>query len=349
MSAASVSDPTATYMEHLALSAQGGAPQVWPLMAGIAINAGCNSRCSYCWSWKEAMDNTPLADLRHAVDELAEVHIRQIHLAGGEPFLHPDLPELVGHIQAKGLFSAICTNGTFLSSERYRAVADAGLQSLTLSLDTMDPQTYQYLRGIPLAPIWKSFTRLLEMRDRYPTLGLGIGMVLSRANIDHVIPAVEFAHTMDFSIGIQPLHAIYYGGGEAEHLMCREADLPRLHALIARLIEMKRGGYPIANPVPYLEGCPDYLVYRRLPKQFRCTAGFSSIIINPQLDVRVCAYMEPVGNLRRDKMLDLWMSDDARRKRGDMLNLRCTKCWQRCETEVVSEECIDSLVRTSSP
>ena len=72
---------------------------------------------------------------------------------------------------------------------------------------------------------------------------------------------------------------------------------------------MKQDGYRIDNDWEYLEGFPDYLIYRRLPQGTKCTAGFTTISIDVDLNVKSCWPMKPVGNLRTQSLTDIWYSE----------------------------------------
>ena len=70
--------------------------------------------------------------------------VRKIRLTGGEPLVRKDIVELVAELSTiDGLEClAMTTNGTLLSP-RARALAEAGLQSVNVSLDTLEPDRYR--------------------------------------------------------------------------------------------------------------------------------------------------------------------------------------------------------------
>jgi GTP 3',8-cyclase len=123
----------------------------------ISVIDRCNFRCPYCMPEDQyAHDHVFLAKndrLRfEEIDRLARVFtglgVRKLRLTGGEPLLRRDLPELVRILaqipQVEDL--AMTTNGVLLP----RMAGDlraAGLQRLTISLDTLDPATFRHLSG----------------------------------------------------------------------------------------------------------------------------------------------------------------------------------------------------------
>ena len=72
---------------------------------------------------------------------------------------------------------------------------------------------------------------------------------------------------------------------------------------------MMQDGFIVNNDAAYLRGFPDFLVYKRLPEGTKCTAGYSSISIDHQLNVRSCWPKRPLGNLHESKLRDIWKSD----------------------------------------
>ncbi|RLF81515.1 hypothetical protein DRN32_00740 [Thermococci archaeon] len=333
------SDQAPSYLEQLSLSVQHDTLLVAPLTAGLDTNNWCNSKCEYCRMWKNPAVNTPLQDLKLAVDELCELGVYAISLTGGEPFLHDELPQLIGHMRTRGVISSTMTNGMLLKPAHLLPILEAGLNSLYVSLDTINPDTYRKIRGVPLPPVLKGLEYLSQRRQDFPGLkSLSVNCVVSRANIEEIDTLVKYCSDLNIWVGFQPLHATFGSGHESEKLAFSEGERPRIHILIERLIQMKQDGHLIDNDVTYLEGFPDFLSYRQLPDGFECTAGFTTVAIDYQLNVRSCWPMKPIGNLHTDKLTELWYSEVYNQRRAAMLKLQCPKCWLRCHTEHRSEQ-----------
>ena len=123
----------------------------------ISVIDRCNFRCPYCMPEDQyAQDHVFLAKddrLRfEEIDRLARAFVslgvRKLRLTGGEPLLRRDLPELVRILaqipQVEDL--ALTTNGVLLP-RLASALRAAGLQRLTISLDTLDAATFRHLSG----------------------------------------------------------------------------------------------------------------------------------------------------------------------------------------------------------
>ena len=332
------------YIPNLRLSIQENKPLVKPLAGAIAINLGCNSKCAYCTICDKPIENTPIKDLKYAVDELNRLGVFNMGIAGGEPLLHPDLPELIAHIGKYQLYSYLHTNGTLCRSPRISAVIDAGLNALVLSLDTIDPAIYFRQRGIPIDSVITGLDYVLGEREKYSNLKIMVNCVISKINLDYIVPLVEWCNARHISIGFQPIHPDFWSHKEVNSFTFRENDLLSIQQTIDQILEMKYKGYAINNNAAYLQGFPDYLVYRRLPKGMTCNSGFTVVQIDHQLNVKSCWYMRSLGNLREQQIDEIWYSEVYARRRADMLNLNCPKCWMRRHTEIRSEQWLEEFI-----
>jgi cyclic pyranopterin phosphate synthase len=113
--------------------------------------------------------------------------VRKVRLTGGEPTLRRDFEKLVEMLaDIEGLEDiAMTTNGSLLTLERAKALKAAGLTRATLSLDSLDEETFQSMNdvGFPAA-------KVLEAIDSAAAAGLTpvkIDMVVKRGVNDHDI------------------------------------------------------------------------------------------------------------------------------------------------------------------
>ena len=122
----------------------------------VSVIETCNFRCPYCMP-EETHPDTPLlgaahrmdfAQIERAVRAFVGLGVRKVRLTGGEPLLRKDLPKLVERLAAiDGIEDlALTTNGSLLARHA-QDLRDAGLQRITLSLDTLNPQKFRDLSG----------------------------------------------------------------------------------------------------------------------------------------------------------------------------------------------------------
>lgn len=122
----------------------------------VSLVETCNFRCPYCMPEgatpaNEVLDRASRLDfdeIETAVRGFARLGVSKLRLTGGEPLLRRDLPTLVARLaKVPGIEDiALTTNGSLLAGQA-RALREAGLHRLTVSLDALDPALFRTLSG----------------------------------------------------------------------------------------------------------------------------------------------------------------------------------------------------------
>lgn len=340
-----ISQQAKHYVDQLSMSVETNYPLVTPLTASLQTNKWCNSRCEYCGIWKNTNDNPLVEDLFLAVDELSELGVHMVSLTGGEPFLNRDLSQVVQRLSDRQIISSTMTNGLLLNPKHVEPILEGGLNSLCVSLDSIDPDTYKSIRGVSLEPVLKGLKYIANIRSQYPSLFVfSVNCVISKANINGVADLVDYCNNLDISVGFQPLHHSFESRYNPELIQFHEEDFSHLHEQIEKLIHMKENGSRIDNNESYLRGFPDFLVYKRLPEGTICTVGFTTISVDVDLNVRSCWPKKPIGNLHSQKLTEIWNSQLYSQNRALMLALDCPKCWLRCHADYLSVQWLMNLL-----
>ena len=109
----------------------------------VSVTDRCNLRCQYCmpeaeYVWLPKSDVLSFEETARLVQIFTSLGVEKVRLTGGEPLLRRDFPELVRMLsdneQVKDL--ALTTNGLLLAT-RAKALWDAGLSRITVSIDTL--------------------------------------------------------------------------------------------------------------------------------------------------------------------------------------------------------------------
>ena len=110
-----------------------------PLLAHIIPTRRCNLSCGYCNEYDDF--SLPVAGdvMIRRIDLLAGLRTAAVTLSGGEPMLHPDLEGIIRRIRHHGMISGLITNGYLLTPQKIRALNDAGLDHLQISIDNIQP------------------------------------------------------------------------------------------------------------------------------------------------------------------------------------------------------------------
>jgi cyclic pyranopterin phosphate synthase len=127
----------------------------------ISLTDHCNLRCVYCMP--EEMTFRPKAEMMQDDEILmltrlfADLGFSKIRLTGGEPTVRANVVEIVRGIRSTpGIRSVSMTTNGVLLSKLARPLAEAGLQRVNVSIDTLDPEKFHRLtRWGKLEDVWQ--------------------------------------------------------------------------------------------------------------------------------------------------------------------------------------------------
>lgn len=116
----------------------------------LSVTQKCNLRCAYCGMERgeDEKEMTP-EEIEKVVSAFADLGIKKVRLTGGEPLVRKDIVEIAKRVSSiKGVETvALTTNGVLLKKYA-KALKDAGVQSVNISLDTMDRYQYKSITGV---------------------------------------------------------------------------------------------------------------------------------------------------------------------------------------------------------
>jgi cyclic pyranopterin phosphate synthase len=166
----------------------------------VSVTDRCNFRCPYCMprelfgadhAFLPRAELLSFEEVTRVVAVFARLGVTKVRLTGGEPLLRRDLPDLVRRVAAvDGVTDvAMTTNGSLLAPLA-EPLRDAGLDRVTVSLDSLDPAVFRQLSdtSVPLAQV-------LAGIDAAAAAGLPVKLnaVLRRGVNDDVLPLVAYA------------------------------------------------------------------------------------------------------------------------------------------------------------
>ena len=118
----------------------------------LNFNNACNLRCEYCFTdsptgshFRDMLDIDVIADIADQADELGYF---EFDLQGGELLLRPEkLFEVLAAIRPERFYLYVTTNGYYLTKEIAERLARAGVARVSVSIDSMDEETHDKIRG----------------------------------------------------------------------------------------------------------------------------------------------------------------------------------------------------------
>ncbi len=164
----------------------------------ISVTDKCNFRCTYCMPaeglpWLKKTDILSYEEILRIARVAVSIGIEQIRLTGGEPLVRRELPELVRQLhEIDGLRSLSVTTNGILLKQQARALAEAGLTRINVSMDSLSSEKFaQLTRRDQLDRVLEG----LEEVGKYPSIQpIKINAVAIRGySEDEVLDFVRFA------------------------------------------------------------------------------------------------------------------------------------------------------------
>jgi cyclic pyranopterin phosphate synthase len=143
----------------------------------ISITDRCNFRCVYCmpkevygrdYAFLERSALLTFEEIARVARIFAQLGVRTVRLTGGEPLVRRNVEHLVALLKETGVELALTTNGALLPPKA-RLLADAGLDRVTVSLDSVDDATFRALNDVDF-PV----QRVLDGIDAAAAAGLPV-------------------------------------------------------------------------------------------------------------------------------------------------------------------------------
>lgn len=124
------------------------------------------------------------------VDDFVRRQYFGVILTGGEPTLHPELPQIAAYASAQGLHVRMITNGTRLADREFaRAVAEAGVKIVHVSVYSVRPEVEEVLRGTP-GTLEKAFAAVRNAHEY--GIEININCVINKLNADHLHENIDY-------------------------------------------------------------------------------------------------------------------------------------------------------------
>jgi cyclic pyranopterin phosphate synthase len=208
----------------------------------LSVTDRCNLRCSYCmpeaeYAWLPRQDLLQYEEMSAIIDVFSRAGVDKIRITGGEPLLRRDLPQLVAMIARKPAIRdlALTTNGVALAGQA-RALREAGLHRITVSLDTLQPDRFHALTRFDALP--QVLAGIEEARRHFSDLKLD-AVIIRGTNDEEVVPLLEYARR----IGAELRFIEYMDVGGAtqwspERVLSREQMLAQLRSEYGPITEV---------------------------------------------------------------------------------------------------------------
>lgn len=282
------------------------------LYCQLIVTRRCNLSCGYCNEFDKISQPVPFDTLRARIDHLTDVlGVTIMDFLGGEPLLHPQIAELIAHARGKGCWTNIITNGLLLSADRIAQLNAAGLDSMCVSIDRINPTSFTH-KG--LKPLRKRL-RTLRATARFT---VETNTVLCEETVDEFEDLVNELKLLGFPVRC----GIRHYDGRLE-----------LNDVLRAKLEWFNANFRHWRIAPMLD-----LHHARSsgrPVQWKCTGGYKFLYVDEFGTVKACSQV-PLA--QAVNVLDLGLKD-----------LKANDVHKRCEGECGVSCVIQTSLVTQRP
>jgi len=272
-----------------------------------------------------------------------------ISLCGrGEPFLHPELFEIISYIKSKGLWCAIDTNGTLIE-KNVDQLLSSKIDMVNVSIDSVG-EIQDRIRGVPGA-FQKAIDGMRALRAKSPKFRpiIRINCVITGYSFEHLEEVYELARDLDVDI-LTLSHSFYVRtermlraqeklsqnlpqakekiSWDTVEIDAESIDYENLAKTIDRLRKKDEG--IIVTVIPNLasgDKLQRYYEFKGFVEKRNTKCAWKHTNIYPNGDVEMCDGLYPMGNLNDSDFLEIWNNENFREFRR---RLKKTKRFPIC-------------------
>ena len=301
----------------------------------------CNLQCRHCGSDCKSTalyPDMPAADFLRVVDSIAphvDPHEVMIVITGGEPLMRKDLAEVGKALRDRGFSWGVVTNGWLLDEARLRSLLDAGMMSLTISLDGLEAD-HDWMRGREgsFARTWNAIRLLCRTQG----LTWDVDTCVNRRNLSKLEPMRQ--ELLKLGVKRWRLLTVFPMGRAKEdpEMILNDAEFRQLMEYIRRQRIDYRNGQ--TSMLCYY-GCEGFLgEYEAEVRDhfFDCEAGISVASVLIDGSISACSSIRSdyhQGNIYRDDFWQVWNEKFEPYRNRDWARTKtpCSECklFRYCE------------------
>jgi MoaA/NifB/PqqE/SkfB family radical SAM enzyme len=232
-----------------------------PFYIQFYVSKYCHLSCRMCNIVEANRDVNPFTSdkIERIADNLVKIGAGVVLLTGGEPFLRPDIDEIVRVFKSRRLDVRMQTAGLYEKRDKIAKCVEYGARDINVSIDSLDEHLSDYINGKPGS--WRDAMRTISYISHvFPGKDsvCALGCVLSPYNLEEIEAVLDFATEIGWWLSLVPAHItpaehpMNFRGNDETFSFSRE-DHPKLRTLLDRLKLKKLKGLRLFDSDDYLE------------------------------------------------------------------------------------------------
>jgi len=287
------------------------------------VTSRCNFTCKHCYVPPPDHRDLSFDEAKDLLNQLAELGADDLHISGGEPLMRDDLFDVIREAVELGFHVDTITNGWYVNRENARKFKESGVAHVSVSTDGIG-KTHDDFRNKP-----KSFEQCVEAIKTLRGEGVEayLSPTISKLNLKELPDLLALAESLDANFSTKVLVPIGSAKILDKYCLSPEEQRKFYEFIFSRKAE---------NKIDITTTCSPYsiLFSKRAPKDDGrihggCTGGIDLLCITSDGRVMPCSRLQmPLGNVRNDKLIDVWYSSDVLATLRDRSNLKgkCGRC-----------------------
>lgn len=308
-----------------------------PIYASICITEECNMNCIHCYE-KSSNKKMGLYHIEKIMHELKKHNIMQITITGGEPFLHPNIFEILKKAKELGFLVLLHSNGSLINSnsiEKLSYYLSNKTDFIQISLEGSTPQIHNHQGRHSFDKIIENIKLLVEKN-----IQVIINTTPSGNNQSDILNIFRLANELKV-YGFKASPLAYLGKGSKllepnQNIVINQENL--ILNYDAKNIKYLGG---VSGELAHWAAIPGFidmfskgLNNTKIASEFNCDAGITKLHIDVDYTVYPCVFAQnkdfAIGNLIEDSFSNIWF-DNYKDKTyfkavRDLKNTKCEKC-----------------------
>jgi len=295
-----------------------------PYHAQWLLTRRCNYRCRSCSIWREKQNSEEISteDVKRGLDVFRKLGVIEVVFSGGNPLLRDDIGEIIDYA-SRFFITTVYDNGS-LAAKRIDALRNVDF--VAISLDTLDKEKLDYIKGVPGA--WENAIHAIDTL-RKEGIPVVISPTISRLNQHEIVDFTKYF----ISQGIPVLYCLYSYDYQMENQLFgigkrvdefEHDDKVALARVCDELIELKTKRQGVFITAKALSALEEYFSSGR--RTWRCEALRGFFIVDHLGRVAGCHLRKPTASIL--ELADQWNSEGFEKLRREYS--KCQKCTYLC-------------------